>query len=168
MRKKNNKLLLFAVVAGILLILAGQLLFRQKKNIEPVQEQGNRDITNEVSDLKTKEENITGEKVELSVTIKPTVATSANLIIDFGNGQIITGEGTSNTVFGNLEEVAKKNSLKIEVKKYQYGNMVVKIGDLANSGNSYWSYTVNGKPGMIAAEKYVVYPGFKIEWKYIK
>ena len=44
--------------------------------------------------------------------------------------------------------------------------MVTKVGSKENSGEKAWTYSVNGKAAQIASDKFLVYPGDKIEWVY--
>lgn len=106
-------------------------------------------------------------EVSSTVTVVP-VAKSEAVTIDFGNGKKLTGEVSTQSAYQALVQVAEANNLKVSSKQYKYGLMVEKIGDTANSQNSFWLYTVNGKPGQIAADRFVIYPGDTVEWEYKK
>jgi len=92
-------------------------------------------------------------------------------IIDFGNGnvksyQIIPSE--SLTVFSSLEELAKRENLKIEFTIYEGMGVLVENIDGVRNGtdNKYWQYWLNGELPMIAADKKEIKEGDRVEWKF--
>lgn len=99
--------------------------------------------------------------------VSPTgVVASETVSIDFGNGQRLTGQVSTQSAYQALVRIAKDNNLEMVVKQYKYGVMVEKVGEIANSQKAAWMYSVNGKPGQIASDQYVIYPGDKVEWEY--
>jgi hypothetical protein len=42
------------------------------------------------------------------------------------------------------------------------------IGGKTNTKDKVWIYLINGKSGDMAADKYILKPEDKIEWKYLK
>lgn len=95
-------------------------------------------------------------------------AKTETVIIDFGNGKKITGEASAQSAYQALLQVAKANNLEISAKQYKFGMMVEKVGETGMSPDYFWSYSVNGKPGQIAADRFVINPGDKVEWMYTK
>lgn len=103
------------------------------------------------------------------VTLFPTqAANSESVTIDFGNGQKLNGQVFIQNAYQALLKIAKDNNMTVEVKQYKYGVLVTKVGNIANTQNSAWMYTVNGKPGQIAADRFIVHPGDLVEWKFSK
>ncbi|MBI3380186.1 DUF4430 domain-containing protein [Candidatus Gottesmanbacteria bacterium] len=149
--KKQTRMLVIFVGAAVLLLGIGQYVLRNQINLK-LPNISVRDV------FKPDEANISPTEVISSETLS----------IDFGNGQKVTGQAITQNAYQSLVKVAKDNNMKVEVKQYKYGVMVTKVGDVANSPNSAWMYAVNGKPGQIAADRYIVHPGDKVEWKFTK
>lgn len=149
---KKQKNIVLVIFAGILLVVAASNLF--------LKEQPNLSIKN----ILDRSEFI---PKSVSSTITPAIL-EQTLSIDFGDGSKISEKVTAQTAYDALQKTASKKNLILEFKEYKYGLMVEKIGQKQNSNDSAWMYSVNGKPGQIAADRYVVYPGDKIEWKYEK
>lgn len=104
-----------------------------------------------------------------NITTSPAIDTNTEFItIDFGNGKKIAGEVATQSAYQALVEVAKTNKLEVASKEYKFGRMVEKVGDTGQSKSHFWMYSVNGKPGQIAADRYVIHPGDKVEWVYQK
>ncbi|MBM3713121.1 MAG: DUF4430 domain-containing protein [Actinobacteria bacterium] len=104
-----------------------------------------------------------------SQSVIPTkAAADVEVIIDFSENQRITGTVFAQTAYEALEKLAKENNLLIGVKQYQFGVMVERIGQKSNSGRYSWLYSINGKPGNTAADKYLLQTKDKVEWKYSK
>lgn len=104
-----------------------------------------------------------------NISVSPEPQTKTELItLDFGNGKKITGEVSTQSAYQALVEVAKANNLEVLSKEYKYGRMVEKVGETGSSAKYFWMYSVNGKPGQIAADRFVIYPGDKVEWVYTK
>lgn len=106
---------------------------------------------------------------EENTTVSQIPQTKTELVtIDFGNGKKITGEVSTQSAYQALLQVAKANNLEISTKRYKFGVMVEKVGETGMSPSYFWSYSVNGKPGQIAADRFVINPGDKVEWVYTK
>lgn len=149
--KNQTRFFLAGVAVVILLVILAQYILRSQTSLK-------------LPKLSTRNFLQSGETI-----ISPTVVVaSETVIIDFGNGQKLTGEATTQNAYQALVKVAKDNNLLVKVKEYKYGVMVEKIGDTAGTQNSAWMYSVNGKPGQIAADRYIIYPGDKVEWKFTK
>lgn len=149
--KKQTRMLVIFVAAAVLLLGIGQYFLRNQTSLK-LPDFSVRNVFN------PDEANISP-----TVEIKPEI-----LVIDFGNGRRITGQASSQTAYQALVKVAKDNNMNVEVKQYKYGVMVTKIGDIANTQSSGWMFAVNGKPGQIAADRFVVHPGDNVEWKFTK
>lgn len=150
--KNQTRFLIAAVVAAILLVVGAQFILRGQKSVSLPNLP-----TNNIFKL---------EEVVSSPT--PIAIKTESVIVDFGNGKKIKGEVATQSAYQALLIAAKANNIIVEVKQYKYGVLVTKIGDTANSTDRAWMYSVNGKPGQIAADRYVIYPGDKVEWMYKK
>lgn len=145
--KKQTKGLLTVIVIVILIAVGAQYILRSQTNLTlPNFQQRNL------------------FKLEESTNPTETVINIEKVSIDFGNGQKLNGEAATQSAYQALVKVAKDNNLSVEVKQYKYGVMVEKVGDVGGTQNSAWMYFVNGKPGQIAADRYVLHPGDKVEW----
>ncbi len=150
--KKQTKLLIITVFIAVAVAGIFQYYF-QKPNSLPFSELTGRDFF----------------RTESAATPVPVVKVNTETInIDFGNGKRLSGEVSTQSAYQALEQVAKSNNLQVVAKQYKYGVMVEKIGDIGSTQNSAWMYSVNGKPGQIAADRYVIYPGDTVEWKFSK
>lgn len=152
--KKQKFILIISLIIVIVIIVVGQLILKKQPNLT-FQNFLDRVIVPNA----------------ISPTISPTfvpVKKTISVSIDFGNGQVISEELLSQTVYSTLKTIAKDKNFSLEVKQYKFGNLVTKIGDKESNDKFGWIYLVNGKLGQIAADRYVVYPGDKIEWKYSK
>lgn len=71
------------------------------------------------------------------------------------------------TAFSILSDAGQSKLIKLETKQYDFGVFVESINGFKSASKKSWIYFVNGKSGNIAADKYVLMPGDKVEWKYI-
>ncbi len=149
--KKQTKLFLLATAAILLTLGAFQYLGGSKSNPG---------LAN------FPQRNILQQEDE-TVSVAPQKK-NETVTIDFGNGRKIAGETATQSAYQALLQVAKANNLTVESKQYKYGIMVTKVGDFLGSADAGWMYSVNGKPGQIAADRYVIYPGDKVDWEYKK
>lgn len=149
--KKQTRLFIIVVVVLILTVGVAQYILSNQTNFK-------------LTDFQKRN---LSEVSETVVSPKETVK-AENVSIDFGNGQKMTGQVSTQSAYQALVKVSKDNSLNVLVKQYKYGVMVEKVGEAANSKNSAWMYWVNGKPGQIASDRYIIYPGDKVEWKFSK
>lgn len=148
--KKQTKLFLTTVVV-VLIVGVAQYILRNQTNLES-------------TDFQKKNLSITNEAI-----ISPTETFQRQVInLDFGNGQKFSGQVNTQNAYQALARIAKDNNMTVEIKQYKYGIMVEKVGNIANNQNSAWMYAVNGKPGQIAADRYVINPGDKVDWKFTK
>ncbi len=99
---------------------------------------------------------------------------SVNLMLDFGNGQVMTYNEVKlpndSTVFDLLKKVTAENNLKLQSKDYgELGVFIESINDIENeiSGNRFWQYWVNNEYAKIGASSFKLDGGDMVEWKYI-
>lgn len=104
-------------------------------------------------------------------SVRPNIQTSQNrekkvdLLIDFG-GKVIASY--SGVYANNAYDVLKHSNQEITVKEYDFGIMINKMGNYKNSPTHAWLYFVNGKTATLAADKYKLQGGDRVEWKYTK
>lgn len=151
--KKNTALLIAVLLLVIGLVFAGQIYLRNQATIKPPVSK-----TQELFVL----EKISPSVVSVSVTLESIVD------VDFGNGITWSEKVAAKNVYEALVMVGEKKGVEISAKQYKYGMMVEKIGEVGNSKDSYWMYSVNSKPGQIAVDRYIISPGDKVEWVYKK
>lgn len=92
-----------------------------------------------------------------------------NLIVDFGNKEIKSFDlvvGSEDTAFSVLKTTAEKENINLEIKQYDFGVFIEKIGDFKSTAKKSWIYYVNGESGQIAADQQKLKNGDKVEWKY--
>lgn len=154
--KKQTTILLSILTAVLLLVAVGQFLLRQPQNSSTLSPQEPRSAAKVTVAYKS--------------TIPTAEPTQALIIvsIDFSEGQKLSGQVSAKNAYEALTILAKAKNVPVEVKQYKYGLMVTKIGQKESSSSSYWIYSVNGKPAQIAADRYLVNPGDKVEWVYKK
>jgi hypothetical protein len=115
------------------------------------------------------EENINSEN-QLDTTTTPKQKSIANLSVDFGNGKITSFEvveiNTNETAYSLLVKKMNETGSPVVTKKYNQGIMVESIDNVSASSSFFWSYSVNGQPGSVAADKYLLKNNDLIEWKY--
>jgi hypothetical protein len=94
------------------------------------------------------------------------------LSIIFDSGNEINYEKTltansSTSAFDLLKEALDANQITYETKAYDFGIFVQSINGQVSGADKSWIYFVNGASGQVAADKYILNPGDKVEWKYI-
>lgn len=92
-----------------------------------------------------------------------------NLTLDFGNKEIKSFDlvvGSEDTAFSVLKTTAEKENINLEVKQYDFGVFVKKIGDFESTTKKSWIYYVNNESGQMAADQQKLKNGDKVEWKY--
>lgn len=151
---KQQKMLLLTISGIVVLIIFAGKLFLQKDT--------NFNIQNFIE---------RGTFVQETASLSPTPIPEKKvekIVVDFGNGQKLEGEVMAQTVYEALRKLSEEKGFAFTEKQFKYGSMITRIGDKENSQKNAWIYSVNGRPGQIAADRYVVYPGDRIEWKYSK
>lgn len=149
--KKQKNIILVVFFIALLAVAAGQFILQQQPNLN----------------LK----NVLDRSAFIPQSVSPTVTPAVleqSISIDFGDGSKVVGKVMAQTAYDALQKLASEKKMTVEFKEYKYGLIVDSIGQKKNSKEFAWMYFVNGKPGQIAADRYVVYPGDKIEWKYEK
>ncbi len=96
------------------------------------------------------------------------VVSAVEISVDFGGNEKISGYSYGRNVYESLKQLAAEKKIILETKEYKFGLMVLRIGEKTNNKEASWTYFVNGKGAEIAADRYLVSPGDKVEWKYIK
>lgn len=116
----------------------------------------------ETGEIKVRESQVKGVETE--------VQERARIVVDFGGSQAsVSGEiVVGGSVLEGLKQVASHQGLEVEVKHFDFGDLVNRIGDFSNSKEKSWIYFVNGMSGSEAANQKLVKTGDLIEWKYIK
>lgn len=145
-KRKNNKFLIILISILALVVLAQFTLFKDNR-------------------INLKEETA---KVEENTQIRDnTVNNTGNqVIIDFGDGRQIKQNINAQTPYKALEVVADSQGYKINSKQYKYGLIVEEINRVRNTPDKSWIYSVNGQPGRIAADRYILKSNDVVEWKY--
>ena len=99
----------------------------------------------------------------------------ANLMLDFGNGQVRTFNNielpNDSSVFDLLKNIADQNNLKVDYKDYgEMGALVEAIGDIKNDlkNNLFWQFWVNNKYSEIGSSNFKLTDGDIVEWKFIR
>ena len=123
--------------------------------------------TNSVPVLATSTRENREEPVQAEIIANKKVS----LIIDFGEEKktALVEFKDGMTVADLLQAGTKKLGLALETKSYSIGVFVEAIGDKKNGQeNNYWTYYVNDKFANVAADKYELQAGDRVEWKFSK
>lgn len=93
---------------------------------------------------------------------------TAKLVIDYEDGKTSQYEKETGelTAFSFLKIVAEENNIDLQTKQYDFGVFVESIAGKKSNQKKAWVYYINGDSANEAADKYLVQPGDKIEWKY--
>jgi len=132
------------ILAGIIaLIIISWVMYFNKTN--PI-----------VSEVENNQETIK-EKVYLAIDSGDSVQT---FDINFSEGL---------TAFDLLEEKTNELNKALKTEVYDFGVLVVAIGDKENGEDGrYWLYYVNGEMPMVSADKMELKSGDKVEFKFEK
>jgi len=107
---------------------------------------------------------------QLATTTTPKQKSFASLSVDFGNGKITSYEAveinTNDTAYSQLVKKMNETGSLVVTKKYNQGIMVESIDNISASSSYFWSYSVNGQSGSVAADKYILKDKDLVEWKY--
>lgn len=130
----------YSLLILILIIASGLFLYRKYNSINiPIPEQN------------------TGYEQRVSLTI------------DFGNKEIKSFDlvvGSEDTAFSVLKTTVEKENINLQIKQYDFGVFIEKIGDFESTAKKSWIYYINNESGQIAADQAKIKNGDKIEWKY--
>lgn len=99
----------------------------------------------------------------------------AHLMVDFGDGKIITCNNQEvageKTVFDLLQQCSQKKEKSFELiyKEYQdLGVFITQIGSKISGKNSkFWQFWVNNKYSTMGASQYKLKSQDVVEWKYL-
>ena len=112
----------------------------------------------------------TASENQLGTTITPQQKSFAGLFVNFGNGKIKAYEAveinTNETAYSLLLKKMNETGSPIITKKFNQGIMVESIDNISASSSYFWSYSVNGQAGTLAADKYILKDKDLVEWKY--
>lgn len=89
------------------------------------------------------------------------------LMIDFGDF-IATRSVEMTSSLTAYSSLLTEDEFTLDTQKYDFGVFVKSINGYESGKDKAWIYFVNGKLGDMAADKYFVKPGDKVEWKYVK
>ena len=59
-----------------------------------------------------------------------------------------------------------KSKHQIEEDKASFGVMIKSIDGVKSTDKEFWTFSVNGKPAEVAADKFATHTGDKIVWEY--
>jgi hypothetical protein len=103
----------------------------------------------------------------VSTETKITIMPSVSVTLDTGSTVATVSGVSAQNAYQALSEAAKKQDLKLTTKQYDFGVFVEAIGTVANTKDKSWIYFVNGKSGIVAADKQTLNAGDSVEWKYM-
>ncbi|MBU1322816.1 DUF4430 domain-containing protein [Patescibacteria group bacterium] len=89
--------------------------------------------------------------------------------VDFGDSEEAAVELVeAKTAYEALQAAAKNRGWLIQVKNYDFGNLVEAINGQKNTSDKAWIYFINGQAATQAADKQELKAGDVVEWKYEK
>lgn len=94
---------------------------------------------------------------------------SVELTLNKGDGAPVTYPETvvrGTTALALLQTVAEKNNIALTTQQFDFGVLVMGIGDLQQTSSQYWNFIVNGQPATVGASTYELQAGDKIEFRY--
>ncbi len=97
-------------------------------------------------------------------------ASQATVILDYGDGKIVTGKvviSEPTTAFSALTKLADEKGIELKTKQYDFGVFVESIDGYESGSEKAWIYFVNGEAGTIASDKKEVVGKDTVEWKYV-
>ena len=112
------------------------------------------------------------DSVKETDLVQETIEKEVVLVIDDGGGNPNTfvaefKEGM--TAFDLLKNKTEESGIALKTKTYDIGILVEAIRDKENGQDGkYWLYYVNGEMPMVAADKLIIKPGDKVEFKFEK
>jgi len=87
--------------------------------------------------------------------------------VDFGDNEEAAVELVeAKTAYEALQAAAENRDWQVEVKQYDFGNLVEAINNQKNTNDKAWIYYINGQPATQAADKQELKAGAVVEWKY--
>ncbi|OGG25738.1 hypothetical protein A2960_05310 [Candidatus Gottesmanbacteria bacterium RIFCSPLOWO2_01_FULL_39_12b] len=151
--KKSTIILVTILILTTLLVVIGQMFIRGRTDLN-------------LSNLLPRVSNKIPETESLSSGVK--TGPNVEVTVDFAEGTKLTKKINARTPYDALLQVVEDKGLKVEKKEYKFGSLVTKVGNKENNKDLSWTYFVNGKPGLIAADRYLLSPDDKVGWQYAK
>lgn len=114
----------------------------------------------------------TGE--ELKPIVEPVSQEASQLLeevevnVNFGDEEAAVELVQAKTAYEALQAAAENRGWLLQVKNYDFGNLVEAINGEKNTPDKAWIYFINGQPATQAADKQELKAGDVVEWKYIK
>ncbi|MDD5032215.1 MAG: DUF4430 domain-containing protein [Patescibacteria group bacterium] len=143
-----------------------ELILDDATQIDKVSED-QKEVLAEASNLSSPEEISSSTKKEVNEAEK------VFLVINFGEGgkkeKTETEFKDGMTVFELLREETGQANIFLQTEMYNFGIFIEMIGDKKNGQDGkYWTYYVNGNFAPVAADKFKLKAGDRIEWKFGK
>jgi len=88
--------------------------------------------------------------------------------VDFGDEEAAVELVQAKTAYEALQAAAKNRGWLLQVKNYDFGQLVEAINGQKNTTGKTWIYFINGHPATQAADKQELKPGDAMEWRYEK
>lgn len=111
-----------------------------------------------------------GNEPAPTIQTNQTQKITVELSVDYGDGNNISFGSVAvdpgETAYSLLVKKMQEKNAPVTTKTYDYGTMVESIDNVATDSKNYWSYSVNGQLGSVAADKHVLKNGDSVEWKY--
>ena len=149
--KKNIYII---VGLGIIIIVGSWLLFSNNSSQLGVEERENSNV------LKTAKSKAVEAEKKAKLTINDGEKEPKTFEVEFVEGE---------TAFDLLKNKTEELNMVLKTKTYDIGIMIEAIGDKENGqGGKYWLYYINGEMPMVSADKKIIKPGDKVEFKFEK
>jgi len=88
--------------------------------------------------------------------------------VDFGDEEAAVELVQAKTAYEALQAAAKNRGWLLQVKNYDFGQLVEAINGQKNTTGKAWIYFINGQPATQAADKQELKAGDAVEWRYEK
>lgn len=88
--------------------------------------------------------------------------------VDFEDEEAAVELVQAKTAYEALQAAAKNRGWQLQVKNYDFGQLVEAINGQKNTSDKAWIYFINGQAATQAADKQELKAGDVVEWKYIK
>jgi len=146
---KRTLVILTVIIIGLAIVVGGGWLVFSSTSLQPAVEQTGNSNSNSLEAVENR----------------------ATLLINYGDKEEIfqVNFDESATVFDVLKNKATEMGLNFKTKEYDFGVLIEAIGEKENGqGGKYWLYYVNGEMPMVSADKTILKPGDKVEFKFEK
>lgn len=103
-----------------------------------------------------------------------TAATTSSMLVDYGDGRVVTYAAVPVTVGETVQdlmaEISRSRGLTVAWKDYGegLGKLVTAIGETKNDARAgrFWSYWVNQQFAQVGISSFRLQPGDQVMWKY--